>query len=63
MIRRVRSIPVPLALLMVIGLVHALAWAALSPTLNGPDEVAHASYIQQLAATTARAASRRRSRA
>jgi 4-amino-4-deoxy-L-arabinose transferase-like glycosyltransferase len=51
MIRRVRSIPVPLALLMVIGLVHALAWAALSPTLNGPDEVAHASYIQQLAET------------
>jgi 4-amino-4-deoxy-L-arabinose transferase-like glycosyltransferase len=51
MIRRVRRIPVPLALIMVVGLVHALAWAVLTPTLNGPDEVAHASYIQQLAET------------
>jgi 4-amino-4-deoxy-L-arabinose transferase-like glycosyltransferase len=51
MIRRVRSIPVPLALLMVVGLAHALAWAALTPPLNGPDEIAHAAYIQQLAET------------
>jgi 4-amino-4-deoxy-L-arabinose transferase-like glycosyltransferase len=51
MIRRIRRIPAPLALLMVIGLAHALAWAALAPTLNGPDEIAHASYIQQLAET------------
>jgi len=51
MIRRVRSIPLPLALLMVVALAHALAWAALSPPLNGPDEIAHAAYIQQLAET------------
>ena len=51
MIRRVRSIPLPLALILVVALVHALAWAVLTPTLNGPDEIAHAAYIQQLAET------------
>jgi 4-amino-4-deoxy-L-arabinose transferase-like glycosyltransferase len=51
MTRHVRRIPVPLALLMVVGLAHALGWAVLTPTLNGPDEIAHAAYIQQLAET------------
>lgn len=46
--RRIR-IPAPLAILLAVALVEALAWACLMPPLQGPDEVGHVSYTQKIA--------------
>lgn len=49
--QRVSGAPRALKLLMLVGLVNALAWAAIVAPLTGPDEDNHASYIIHLAET------------
>jgi Predicted membrane protein (DUF2142) len=48
---RARSIPRPLAVLLLVGAIHVAAWLAVTPAFQGPDEPAHFSYAQQLAET------------
>jgi 4-amino-4-deoxy-L-arabinose transferase-like glycosyltransferase len=47
-VRHVRRIPVPLALLLVVALVEALAWIVTMPALQGPDEIGHLAYVQKI---------------
>jgi 4-amino-4-deoxy-L-arabinose transferase-like glycosyltransferase len=46
-----RRIPLPLAILLVIAAIHGLAWSVATAPLQGPDEIAHASYVQYMAET------------
>ncbi len=47
-LRHVRaSVPLPLALLVAVGIVLSLSWATLQPPWNGPDEVGHFAYVQR----------------
>ena len=46
--RRVRRIPVPLALLLAVAFVTALAWIVALPAFQGPDEVSHVAYVQRI---------------
>jgi hypothetical protein len=48
---RTRTIPLPLAALIVVGAVHVAAWMAVTPAFQGPDEPAHFAYAQHLAET------------
>jgi hypothetical protein len=48
---RLRAIPRPLALLLVIGALLSLAWDIATPPLDGPDEAKHFAYVQYLAET------------
>ena len=48
---RARTMPRPLALLLAVALVQGVAWTALTPPLQGPDESEHVAYTQQLAET------------
>ncbi len=48
---RPRRIPGPLRVLLVVALLHGLAWASLIAPLNGPDESDHAAYVVQMART------------
>jgi Predicted membrane protein (DUF2142) len=48
---RLRAVPRPLALLLVVAVVEMLAWNVATPLMQGPDESAHASYVQYLAET------------
>jgi hypothetical protein len=48
---RARTIPRPLAALIVVGAIHVAAWMAVTPAFQGPDEAAHFNYAQQLAET------------
>ena len=41
----------PLAILVVVGLLHGLAWTAVTAPLQGPDEITHVAYAQYLAET------------
>lgn len=50
-ISRLRQIPRPLALLLAIGAVQALAWNVALPAFQGPDEAGHFAYIQHFAET------------
>jgi Dolichyl-phosphate-mannose-protein mannosyltransferase len=43
-----RRVPLPLALLLVVATVQALAWIVLLPALQGPDEVSHFTYTQRI---------------
>ncbi len=47
----VRRIPLALRILLLVALVHGLAWSVATAPLEGPDELAHAAYAQQLAET------------
>jgi Predicted membrane protein (DUF2142) len=47
----VRSVPRPLALLLVVGLLLSVAWDVALPAFQGPDEAGHFSYVQHLAET------------
>lgn len=49
--RRLRRIPVPLALLLVVALVEVLAWIVTVPALQQPDEIGHLAYVQKIADT------------
>ncbi len=48
---RAAAVPRPLVALLAAATVLAVAWAVLTPSLAGPDESAHAAYVQQLAET------------
>ena len=48
MIRRLRLVPGPLALLLVVATIVALGWIVLMPPLQGPDEVSHFTYVQRI---------------
>jgi 4-amino-4-deoxy-L-arabinose transferase-like glycosyltransferase len=45
---RVRQIPRPLALLLVVVAVFGVTWALITPAWQSPDEDAHFSYVQSL---------------
>jgi 4-amino-4-deoxy-L-arabinose transferase-like glycosyltransferase len=47
----VTSVPTPLALLLIVGLLLSIAWDVALPAFQGPDEVGHFSYLQHLAET------------
>jgi 4-amino-4-deoxy-L-arabinose transferase-like glycosyltransferase len=46
-----RRIPLPLAILLVIAAINGIAWSVATAPLQGPDEIAQASYVQHLAET------------
>lgn len=48
MTRRLRRVPGPLAILLVVATVQALAWCVALPALQGPDEVSHFAYVQRI---------------
>lgn len=48
---RVRATPPPLASLLIVAAVLGIAWAALLPPFQGPDESDHFAYVQHLAET------------
>lgn len=48
MTRRLRRVPAPLAILLVVATVQALAWCVALPALQGPDEVSHFAYVQRI---------------
>lgn len=48
---RWRRAPVELRALLVVALVIALGWAVILPPFQGPDEITHTNYVQQLAET------------
>jgi 4-amino-4-deoxy-L-arabinose transferase-like glycosyltransferase len=45
---RLRRIPLPLALLLACAAITGAAWSFLKPPLQGPDEVAHVTYVQRI---------------
>lgn len=47
----IASFPVPLAIVLAVALVQSVAWDVSLPTFQGPDELAHFSYVQRLAET------------
>jgi 4-amino-4-deoxy-L-arabinose transferase-like glycosyltransferase len=47
-IGRLRRVPGPLAILLVVGAVEALAWCVALPALQGPDEVSHYTYVERI---------------
>ena len=46
---RLRAVPKPLAVLLGVALLLSVAWATANAPLQGPDEIAHVSYVQNLA--------------
>src|SRR5215213_6340691 len=48
---RLRAMPVPLRLILVVALVEALAWSVALAPLQGPDESAHYTYVQYFSET------------
>jgi 4-amino-4-deoxy-L-arabinose transferase-like glycosyltransferase len=49
--RRIRAMPAPLALLLVVAALLGTAWAVVLPAFQGPDESDHFAYVQHLAET------------
>ncbi|HEX6713737.1 MAG TPA: DUF2142 domain-containing protein [Thermoleophilaceae bacterium] len=47
--RRLVAVPKPLAVLLGVAFLLSLGWATATAPLNGPDESAHVSYVQNLA--------------
>lgn len=48
---RLRRIPAPLALILALAAVEAVAWILVIPALQGPDEVGHFTYVQRMVET------------
>jgi hypothetical protein len=48
---RARRAPGELRALLAVAAIIALAWAVILPPFQGPDEITHVSYVQQLAET------------
>ncbi len=48
---RVRAMPRELAALLAVAAILALGWAIALPPFQGPDEITHVNYVQQLAET------------
>jgi hypothetical protein len=49
--RRVRMVPTPLRLLLIVAALLSIAWDASLPAFQGPDESGHFAYVQHLAET------------
>ena len=49
--RRLRGMPAPLAALLVLAAANGIAWAAVTPPIQGPDELTHVAYVQALVET------------
>jgi hypothetical protein len=47
-IRRLRRVPGPLAILLAAAAVLGVAWCIALPALQGPDEVSHFTYVQRI---------------
>ena len=47
--RRAAVVPRPLALLLLLALIEVFAWVMVTPAFQGPDEIAHYAYTQNLA--------------
>jgi hypothetical protein len=47
-LRRIRRLPRPLVLLLVVGAIEAVAWSVVVAPLQGPDEGSHFAYTQRL---------------
>jgi predicted membrane protein DUF2142 len=50
-LRRVRALPLALWVCVGVGLMNGFAWAILTPSFQGPDELVHTGYAQYLAET------------
>src|SRR4051812_17174080 len=48
-LRRLRGVPVPLCLILVVAALEVLCWVAVAPPWQGPDETAHFAYAQHYA--------------
>ncbi|HEX4188704.1 MAG TPA: DUF2142 domain-containing protein [Solirubrobacteraceae bacterium] len=48
---RARSVPAPLALLLLVAALLSIAWNVSLPAFQGPDEAGHFAYVQRLAET------------
>jgi 4-amino-4-deoxy-L-arabinose transferase-like glycosyltransferase len=48
-LKRLRAIPRPLALLLALAVIEVFAWTLVSPAFQGPDEIAHYAYVQNVA--------------
>jgi 4-amino-4-deoxy-L-arabinose transferase-like glycosyltransferase len=48
-LRRLRQVPLPLAVLLAVAVIEASAWIVLVPPLQGPDEVSHYTYVERIA--------------
>src|SRR3954451_6513384 len=44
-----RAIPKPLMLLLLLATIEVFAWILATPAFQGPDEIAHFAYVQNLA--------------
>src|SRR3954451_12448350 len=44
-----RAIPKPLMLLLLLATIEVFAWILATPAFQGPDEIAHYAYVQNLA--------------
>ena len=47
-LRSLRRVPAPLLLLLVVCVIEALAWCVVVPPLQGPDEISHIAYVQEI---------------
>jgi hypothetical protein len=48
---RVRAVPAPLRLILLVAVLLSIAWNVATPPLQGPDEARHFAYLQYLAET------------
>jgi 4-amino-4-deoxy-L-arabinose transferase-like glycosyltransferase len=48
---RLRRLPLAVWAIVLVAFLHGLAWAALTPSFQGPDEIAHVGYAQYVAET------------
>jgi hypothetical protein len=48
---RARTVPRPIAALLVVAAIEVVAWSLVMPPFQGPDEMAHFAYVQHLAET------------
>jgi 4-amino-4-deoxy-L-arabinose transferase-like glycosyltransferase len=48
---RLKQVPTPLALILLVAASLSVAWDVASPSLEGPDEAKHFAYVQYLAET------------
>ncbi len=44
--RRVKAVPIPLAMLLIVGALLSIAWDVAVPPFQGPDESSHVAYLQ-----------------
>jgi Predicted membrane protein (DUF2142) len=47
--KRLKAVPLPLRLLLIVGALQLIAWDLAMPAFQGPDESSHYAYVQYLA--------------